>query len=121
MKITSLVFLVLLVACNKKPAYDINREYTVEGYLYNRVKNYPASNVRISLTQREMTYNHFDPTTTTDSAGYFKLTYRVVDKKDGVYIYPTKSDYSCIYSDISYIGDLQKGKDLNLGKVYILQ
>lgn len=121
MKKILLVSFVLFSACNKKSDFDINKEYTVEGYLYQRVGGQPFKDKRISLSQTEMAYSHGDPTVRTDSVGHFKFTYKLLKQDASLFIYPVLSDYNCIYSDISYIGNLQSGKDLNVGKIYVLQ
>ncbi len=114
------LLLITLVACNKSK-WDTSRTYTVEGYILTRSADgdIPVANKKVAISQESEVYKFEDASTKTDSNGYFRISYTATGKDKHVSIYPAPSKYNCIYGDISYISGLDKGKDVNVGKLYI--
>lgn len=113
------LFVIIASGCTKKDIenkYD-SSSYRVEGYLLNRSDETPISNKEIALTQNNLNYAHNDPSTTTDSTGYFIIIYTPVGDEEGLTLYPTYPDYSCIFSDIGIITNIPKGENVNLKKI----
>lgn len=115
------VLLCLITSCKKNTVPDSNASYTIEGFLIHKYgeETSPVKNVKIALSFNNKEYTPNDPTTVTDTNGYFKITYiPSIHTKTGIGIYPVPRRYDCIYGDISFIHNLPNGKDLNLGTIY---
>lgn len=114
------ILLVLIASCSadQKDKFDLSQNYTVEGYIISKNTGAPVINRTVAISQQSMVYNHSDPRTITDTSGYFKLTYTPTGKKEGLNIYPVYDSYECIFTDISFIGNIPKGQNVNLKKIY---
>ena len=121
----SLAFVVLSLSCNKEDTSysgDITRDYSIEGYIRTaHPDGYKAYlNRTIGLNQStRYDIKITDPMTSIDSDGHFKITYRPSSSGKTVALYFRPSDYNCITTVWNVASGVQKGVDVNLGKVYI--
>src|SRR5690606_33658300 len=115
----------LYISCSKKTqnkmVVDTSTTYKVEGYLYSKNTDRPVVGRAIAISQTVRTYDIADPYTITDSNGFFLLHYTPSGQKNGLNIYPKYKDYSCIFSDISFITNIPKCQNIDLKKVYTSQ
>ncbi len=116
-KILVIFFIFAFISCSKDKTY-VNKSYKVEGYIYSSKTMIPTPNVKVSLTQTLNEYSLNDPTSITDSNGYFSLIYVANTDNSGVHLYKTLDDYNCVLHEIAIRKYLEKGKNVKLGKIY---
>ena len=115
------VFVIIIFSACNKSKWDTSRTYTVEGYVlfHSTDGDIPLVNKKVAVSQENEVYKIEDASAITDSNGYFKISYTATGKDTHIGIYPSPNKYNCIYGDISYINGLNKGEDVNVGKLYI--
>lgn len=124
----NLVFILLLsvalISCSKKDdtlsttETVVGKEFTVDGYLISSRSKKPILPYAVAIAQSSTPKNG-DPASMTDSTGYFKIVYKSQADTGYIYLHQALSDYSCVYSDINILKNLQKNKDLHLGTIYM--
>lgn len=117
-----ILFTVFISSCSKQDNYtvwDASKKYTIEGTLIYRPSNTPISNRHIALSQKKRTYSHNDLSTFTDSNGHFKFEYSPEPNCQGLSVYPVYNDYSCIYSEISFVTDIEPAENVDLKNILI--
>lgn len=114
-----LLISVFLAGCKKEKftsSWEVGKVCTVEGYLYSSKKK-PVANAVIALAQSE-TFSLDEPKATTDSTGYFRISYYPDEYKGYIHLHSALANYDCVTGDIYILKNLIKGEDLNVGKLY---
>ena len=117
---------IMFASCLKKETKwegDTNVQYSISGKLYSKSTMLPISNFGVAIRQSDKSFNQqqdykpSDPKCTTDSNGYFSITYIPTDYNGGINLYKVPKDYSCcIYLQI--LDNIPKGKNLDVGIIY---
>jgi hypothetical protein len=115
--IITCVMCAFISSCTKKPNWDIEKNYSVEGFLLRKDET-PIAYRAVALSQKYDAYSLNEPTATTDSNGYFKIYYTPSGSKDGLTLHHVQKDYLCVTTELAILKNLSKGKNLNVGKVY---
>lgn len=115
--IYSLLMLCAFASCSKKVKWDASQTFYVEGYLMQSDEN-PIVNRAIAISQQYGVYSLSDPSSSTDSNGYFKIYYTPSGKKEGLTLHHVLKDYSCVTTELAIARNLTKGENVNVGRIY---
>ena len=120
---TSLLLVIAgLSACKKSSNNNVvhdtvNNTFTVEGYVISSNSGKPVAGHIIALSQNDWC-GQDDPMATTDSTGYFKISYQAATSSDWIMIHAWMPSYQCVYSDISLLRNIPNWQNNNMGKIY---
>lgn len=121
LQIVLIIIALSVYGCKKVDKFsgDLNKEYTVEGYIYKYKgdNEKPITNYMIVLSQIEDECDNAE-FVSTDEDGYFILKYSPKKQGNFIQLYRYRED-NCYFSSDIILKNLSKGKDLKLGKIYL--